>query len=460
MLFQTSLGVDIQHNSVSFAYLKASFKGVRLAAHATYPFEEGTPGKDKADLVRGLIRDFVGKNSISPASIFLGVPRDVAIFRYVELPLAVKENLRDSLGYEMEKYVPFSANEIYFDCQVIAEDKDSGKLKLLIIASKKEAIDPYLNLVTRTGVGISGVEVSSTAIANYFSGQRDSDLADTCAIIYLKEGRLELNFLKGRILEYSRSFGGGQRGPDLPEIISHELHKLKDNLGEGQGRLKAIFCGFDSEDELVHHFSDDDDLEIRFVDLSRRGIPSFAMIPAYGLALKGILKVPTDINLVPEAFRKRPNKAGLYTMLVLAGLLILSVLAWGGGGILSQYLYLGRLNAEIDRLRVEVSNIEQTEKKREKVEEKIDYLNTIYGSEPSALNVLKEITTRIPKSAWLRSLTFSDQGVRIDGYADSSSELIPSLESSPLFKDVTFVASITRDRRTGKEVFSIGFKLQ
>ena len=460
MLFQTSLGVDIQDNSVSLVYLRASFRGVRLAAHATYPFEEGTPGKDKADLVRGLIRDFVGKNSISPASIFLGVPRDVAIFRYVELPLAVKENLKETLGYEMEKYLPFSAEEIYFDYQTIKEDKESGKLKLLLIASKKEAIDPYLDLFTRTGVGISGVEVSSTAIANYFSGQRDSDLADTCAILYLKEGRLELNLLKGGVLEYSRSFGGGQRGPDLPEIISHELHKLKDNLGEGQGRLKAIFCGFDSEDELVHHFSDDDDLEIRFVDLSRRGIPSFAMIPAYGLALKGILKVPTDINLVPEAFRKRPNKAGLYTMLVLAGLLILSVLAWGGGGILSQYLYLGRLNAEIDRLRVEVSDIEQTEKKREKVEEKIDYLNTIYGSEPSALNVLKEITTRIPKSAWVRSLTFSDQGVRIDGYADSSSELIPSLESSPLFKDVTFVASITRDRRTGKEVFSIGFKLQ
>ncbi|MBU1902423.1 MAG: pilus assembly protein PilM, partial [Proteobacteria bacterium] len=188
MLFQTSLGVDIQHHSVSFAYLKASFKGVRLGAHATYPFEEGTPAKDKADLVGGMIRDFVGKNSISPASIFLGVPRDVAIFRYVELPLAVKENLRETLGYEMEKYLPFSAEEIYFDYQTIKEDKESGKLKLLLIASKKEAVDPYLDLFTRTGVGISGIEVSSTAIANYFSGQRDSDLADTCAILYLKEG--------------------------------------------------------------------------------------------------------------------------------------------------------------------------------------------------------------------------------------------------------------------------------
>ena len=458
MLFQTSLGVDIQHNSVSFAYLKASFKGVRLAAHATYPFEEGTPGKDKADLVRGLIRDFVGKNSISPASIFLGVPRDVAIFRYVELPLAVKENLRETLGYEMEKYLPFSAEEIYFDYQTIKEDKESGKLKLLLIASKKEAIDPYLDLFTRTGVGISGVEVSSTAIANYFSGQRDSDLADTCAILYLKEGRLELNLLKGGVLEYSRSFGGGQRGPDLPEIISHELHKLKDNLGEGQGRLKAIFCGFDSEDELVHHFSDDDDLEIRLIDLSRKGLPSSSMVPAYGLALKGVHKLATDINLVPEAFRKRPSKVGYYTMIVLASLLILSALVWGGGSIVSQQLHLRRLNTEISRLDAEVAKIEKMKVMCQEVEDRIEHLNGLYASGASALDVLKELSTRIPKTAWVTNLTFSGGEVKMDGRAEASSELIPLLESSPLFSEVAFISSITRGQ-TGKEMFRIGFKV-
>ncbi|MFH1351304.1 MAG: pilus assembly protein PilM [Pseudomonadota bacterium] len=460
MLFQTSLGVDIQDNSVSLVYLRASFRGVRLAAHATYPFEEGTPGKDKADLVRGLIRDFVGKNSISPASIFLGVPRDVAIFRYVELPLAVKENLRDSLGYEMEKYVPFSANEIYFDCQVIAEDKDSGKMKLLIIAAKKEAVDPYLDLSARIGVGISGIEIGSTAMANYFSYQRDPGWADTCAIVYLSDGRLELDLLKGGFLDYSRSVHRGEWGPDLLGFISHELQKLKDGLGERRDSLSAVFCGFDAAAEMVDHFRADEGLEIRFVDLSRRGIPSFAMIPAYGLALKGILKLPTDINLVPEAFRKRPNKAGHYTMFVLAGLLILLALAWGGGIIVSQQLHLRRLNTEIARLGAEVANIEQTRKKCNEIEMQIDYLNALYRVPPPLLEVFKELSLRIPKkNAWVRRLTISDGEVKMDGEAEVSSELISSLEGSPLFRDVAFLSSITRRGQSKKEFFRIGLKL-
>ena len=460
LLFQTSLGIDIQDNSILMAYLKASFNGVRLAVHAAYPLEEGIPLREKVDLIGGMVKDFLEKNSISPASLFLGIPRETAILRYVELPLAVKENLSESIGYELEKYVPFPADETYFDYQVIEEDKEDGKLRIFLIAAKKESVDPYLAFAGQIGIGISGIEIGSTAMSNYFLTQRDSDAEDACAVVYLRDGHVELNLLRAGFLDYSRSINRGERRADLPDFLSNELLRLKDGLGEGRDRLETIVCGQESDAEFMERLRGVEDLHVSGADLSKTGLPSSKWILAYGLALKGIRKLPMEINLVPYKLRKRPSKVGVYTMFVLAGLVILSVLAWGGGGILSQYLYLGRLNAEIDQLRVEVSNIEQTEKKCERAEEKIDYLSTIYGNEPSALNVLKEITTRIPKSAWVKSLTFSDQGVRIDGYADSSSELIPSFESSPLFKDVAFVAPITRDRRNGKEVFSIGFKLQ
>ena len=458
MLFQTSLGIDIQANAVSVAYLKGSFRGVRLAAHAVYPLEDGIPTKEKADLIGGLIRDFVGKNSISPATVFLGIPRDTAIVRYVELPLAVKENLRDSLGYEMEKYVPFAADEIHFDYQIISEEKGTGKLKLLLIAAKKESIDQYLALAGQIGVGISGIEISSTALANYFSNQPDSQNGDTRAIIYLRDGYLEMDLLKGGFLGYSRSVGRTEWGTNLPGLISNELHKLKEGLGEPDVRLYTVFCGFDAEAEVVSHFRADEDLEIGLLDFSRAGIPSPAMIPAYGLALKGIQKLPTDINLVPEAFRKRPNRAGYYTMVVLAGLFILSALAWGGGSIVSQQLHLRRLNTEIDRLGVEVVNIKKAKAKCNEVEDRIEYLSGLYASGASALGVLKELSVRIPKTAWVRKFAFSDNEVKIDGRAESSSELIPSLEGSPLFKDVVFLSTITRDKK-GKETFRIGLKL-
>lgn len=458
MLFQTSLGIDIQDHSISFAYLKASFKGIRLAAHAAYPLEEEVPFKERMDRIGALARDFLRKNSISPAAVFLGMPRNMAILRYVELPLAVKENLRESLGYEMEKYIPFPADEIYFDFQVIEEEKEDGKLRVLIIAAQKETVDSYLHLATRIGIGISGIEITSTAIANYFSSQNGSDWSDPCAIVSLRHNYLELDFLKKGFLDYSRSVRRGEWGPDLPGFISHELQRRMGGLGEQQARLSTVFCGFDEEVELVNYFKADESLEIRFVDLSRRGLSSPAMVPAYGLALKGIRNQQTDINLAPKAFRKRPNKAGHYSMVVLAGLLILLALAWGAGSIISQQLHLRRLNTEITRLSVEVKKIEQTKAKCEAVEDQIDYLSRLFGAAAPVLDILKELSARIPKTAWVTSFTFSDGEVKINGRAEASSELIPSLEGSPLFSEVAFISSITRGK-TGKEVFRIGLKV-
>ena len=462
MLFQTSLGIDIQDHSVSLAYLKGSFKGVRLTAHASYVFEKEIPLIEKADLIGGMVKDFLKKNSISPATVFLGIPREAAILRYVELPLAVKENLKKSLGYELEKYVPFSIGDIYYDYQIISENKAEGKLRILIIVAKKESVDPYLSFAGRIGIGISGIEIGSTAIANYFWSQRHLIATDRCAIVCLREDHLEVNLLRGGFLDYSKSINQEKHEADLPDVIGQELQKLKKGSANSEDRLHTVFCGFDTEPELFNRLEVDENLEIQTVDLARSGIPISNMVPAYSLALKGIQELPTDINLMPEAFRKRPNKVGHYTMIVLAGLLILSGLVWGGGKIVSQQLHLKYLNTEITQLSVEVSRIEQTKAKCKDIEYQIDHLNGFYGEGISVLEVLKELSVRIPKTAWVRGFAFSDQEVKIDGRAHSSSELIPSLESSHLFREVVFLSSITTitTRNVSEEEFRIGLKLK
>jgi general secretion pathway protein L len=76
-----------------------------------------------------------------------------------------------------------------------------------------------------------------------------------------------------------------------------------------------------------------------------------------------------------------------------------------------------------------------------------------------ALNILKDLSRRIPEGAWVRKFDFSDKGVQIEGHADSASELIPLLETSPLFKDVAFLSPITKSK-DGKERFRIGLKIK
>ena len=92
----------------------------------------------------------------------------------------------------------------------------------------------------------------------------------------------------------------------------------------------------------------------------------------------------------------------------------------------------------------------------DRLEKRIDSLNAL-GAGPSVLEVLRDLSERIPDSAWLKGFTFSDKGVRLEGEADSASELIPLLDSSPVLRDVVFLSTITKTRE-GKDRFRIGLK--
>ena len=457
MLFQTSLGIDIQDRSFSIAYLTRSFKGIRLAAHAVYPLEREQGARERVELIGGLAKDFLKKNRISPAGLFLGIPRDLAVFRYLELPLAVKENLKDSLGYEMEKYVPFSDDEIYFDSQIIEENKETAKMRLALVVVKKESADPYLALANYLGAGIFNIEISSTGLSNYFSFQPNGDNGEIYSFVFLMKNHLELGIIKKRLLHYSRFIK--LEADNHQDIVSKEMKMLRKGLGQDhQGPLDTLLCVPREYVEMISRFSEEG-VEVHPVDLSVRGIPSFAIMPAYGLALKAFKKVPMDINILPQYLRKKPNKIGYYSMLVLTGMVLLSVFAWGGSTIVRRKLMLDSLNIEIKQLSSEMAGIDRIRAECKGLEDQIDYLNAQSGDGANILKVLKDLSERIPESAWVSSLTFSDRDVQIEGQAGSASELIPLLESSPMFGNVTFLSTITKGR-DGKERFRIGLKVK
>ena len=456
MLFQTSLGVDIREQGLSLACLKASSRDVKLVAHAVYPFEEGIADEEKANAVSGLIQGFIRESRISPTSLFLGIPRNIAILRYLEFPIAVKENLRESLGYELEKHVPFSSEDVYFDFQVISEDKAVGRLQLLLVVVKKQALSPFLALTRQLGVGISGVEVSSTALANYFfrGGKKDNGISGS--FIYMRERDLELGLVKDSMLLYSRVLS---RSEDSVEAIPATLTKIHQEFGEGDEPLDTVFCGIKTDVPLMERLQGTEGVNIRPVDLSRAKIPSTTVIAAYGLALKGVRKTSININLLPPALRKKPSKFKFYTLLGLTSLTLLGALAWGGGVFFQHQWTLDRLEEEIGRLGSQLKKIEQIKAEKMRIEDRINYLNTVRQGGRPVLDVLRELSERIPEDAWVNRFDFSEKGVQIHGEATSASELIPLLEASPMFGGVAFASAITRVR-DGKERFRIGLNLK
>jgi Tfp pilus assembly protein PilN len=457
LYFQASVGIYIESNRVSLVFLKRSFQGLFLAAHAIHSLIKEDAGGKKAEVKR-FVNEFLRGHRISSADIFLGVQRDLTIIKYIELPLAVKENLKGTLSYEMEKYIPLQVSDIYFDCQIVAEEKEANKLKVLLIGVKKEWIDQYLDRENQLGEGISGIENNSTALVNYFSYKPNTLNTDTYAILYLDREHLELSLVKKRLLNYSRHVKIDQKEGGLQCLALEELELLRKTLGPEQGRLDIVLCGPDA-DSVVELFKEREDIALHPMELSKTGIPSDVLAPAYGLALKGIQKVPMDINLLPVGLRKKVSKIGYYTMFVLSGLFVLSLLAWGGSSILHQKHVSGQLNNEIKQLGTEVADINRTQAKIKELEAKIDAINTLRQRHVPVLSVLLDLSKEIPEGAWLDRLAFTDKGGEIEGYADSASALIPLLAASPLLKDVAFLSPIIKGK-DGKEKFRIGFKVR
>ncbi len=457
MSFQASVGINIENDRVSLVYLKRSLKGFFLAGHAIYPFEKDDP-KEKAAEIRKFVNEFLKTHKILSADIFLGIQRDLTILRYIELPLAVKENLRGSLLYEMEKYVPLPVSDIYFDFQIISEDKEAGKLTVLLIAVKKEFIDPYLDSENHLGEGISGIEINSTALANYFSRKPGVPNADVYAFLSLENEHFELGLVKKNLLNYSRHVKIDKKEGSLQSLVSEESELLRKTPGLEQGRLEVVSCGSNAG-SIAELLKETEDIHIGSLELSKTGLPSALLAPAYGLALKGIQKAPMDINLVPVGLRKKVSKIPYYAMYVLIGLLIVAILGWGGGNILHQRRVSDNLESELKRLGTEVAAINRTRDKLKESEHKINALNALRQRHVPVLNVLQELTREIPQGAWLDRLAITDKGGDMEGYADSASALIPLLAASPLLKDVAFLSPITKGK-DGKERFRIGFKVR
>ena len=304
---------------------------------------------------------------------------------------------------------------------------------------------------------ISGIGITSTAISNYFRAREDIADENPRAIVWPGHDYIEFDLLQNGKLCYSKSVTTPENRDDFYVLVTEELKALQKGLDQDSKLIDVLVCPSLLDPDTLARFEERSDSDIRALDFSSDELSS-SMVAAYGTALKGCGKVAMDINILPETVRKKPNKSSYYMMLILTCLLGLLILIWAGSEVVHQRLYLKRLNSEIDQLGLAVTNYNKFQEKYRGLESRLNVLNAIRGNQSMTLELLKELSVRIPETAWVNKFSFSGNDLVIAGKAESASKLIPLLEASPLFSEVNFLSSITKNR-DGKERFRIGLKL-
>lgn len=98
------------------------------------------------------LRNSLAQHMSGSYSLSLCLARGTTLRRSVQLPLAAEENLRQTLAYEIDRFTPFKADQVYFDYRVLDRNAAQGYLTVEIILAKRSIVDQALKHASRIGL--------------------------------------------------------------------------------------------------------------------------------------------------------------------------------------------------------------------------------------------------------------------------------------------------------------------
>ena len=105
---------------------------------------------------------------------------------------------------------------------------------------------------------------------------------------------------------------------------------------------------------------------------------------------------------------------------------------------------LRRLDAQVSSLRPSAERYEETLSDLDDAQGRIAVLREEASVSGETLQILRELTDRLPNGTWLLALRLEGRKVDLEGLSPSASEIFPALTRDGRFRSVEFGAPITR----------------
>jgi Tfp pilus assembly protein PilN len=460
MIFpQKGLSVSIGRGNISVAYGTRFLSGTTVNGAKTYPLEGDSRYPQPEEMVSSLALA-VNEFGAPRTGITLSIPKAWTIIRTVEFPSTVKENLASVIAYEMDRITPFTSDEALFDFRVLKED--SGKIVLLVMAARADAVMPYMASLSENGFTVSRITFDLAGIGALCGQEgKDSDIL----FIGIDEKEYEgAQFTGGSLVQvFSGSFTATDDS-SRAETISASLKKLIEASKDRGNSPKIIAHVKGNSPSFVELLKVRMSVPFSLLRLTDARI-KFAQTPkevpygAVGSLAESLQGHDRGLNLLKRGVYAKQKPPVASTIILTAAIIVIWVI----------YL-LAPLRVERERLteithaaaskKAEVKKVEDLKKAANDLAAEIASIRGFKEDRPMVLNIMKELTAVIPKTTWLTRVRVTETGVDIEGYAASASELLPKLEASKLFQKVEFASPTFRDVKMNSDRFVIKMEIE
>ncbi len=409
MIFPKSIGLSIHGNDLivtkaSQIFIKSNFEDTVMKDFLI---------REPVDLQ--LILDAHG---IHTNNVFLTWPRERTIVREIELPGSSINELRESIAYQLDSFVMFSADEIYYD--IYQSNSNEYGEKAFIFAIKKDELDNVISKLESSNLKPDRVIVSPLSYVPLVNEINKVAVIEKCVEKYT------FNL-------YVQS-----------TLVSTSLVRNKDVLRDrinGNMPKDVVFVGMEQDE--VSDICEADKFNIEFWDEMKQSL---------GASLSGLSECLDKFNVLKTKVKSKASEFVL--MGVLASLVLAFIVILPGIFRHKKEMSLQAINVKLEELRPRVIVSNRIKDRVNGVMEVTDKINEVINQRSHRIDLIAYLTDVIPDDTWVRQLYIKDNSFEIEGIGLSGSKVLTLLEYSPRFDKVSFTSSVVKDK-AGKEKFKI-----
>jgi general secretion pathway protein L len=242
----------------------------------------------------------------------------------------------------------------------------------------------------------------------------------------------------------------------LPLMVEENLRQVIGFEMDQQTPFKADQVYYDFE--VLKKNPTTQQLTVRLTAVPRRyldGILERLNMLGIPLDTIDVAEASFAINLLPLE-RRQPRKPTLQRLNLVLGLLALLLLtAILAIPLMRKAEQEEHLQAEITAVQKEATSVSALRKQLDELTQQAGFLVEAKVNAPVVIRVLDALTHLMPDGTWLYQFELNGKEVLMQGESPTSSTLIGLLETSPLFRNVTYRSPVTQNRVTGAERFNL-----
>lgn len=291
-----TVGLDIGSNLMKAVEVRRGSNGLQVVALGIEPTPPGAMENNVVvdpQLLGKAVKDLLRKAGISAKQVVSSVSGQSVVVRVIDVPKMNETELADTMKWEVERQVPFNANEIIFDYRPITRQDvtDDQNMEVVLAVAQQELIDRHVEMLFAAGLKPLGIDVEPLAASRcLLDAGAQSRPGFTVAIINVGASNTDVGIFRDKLLAFPRTLPIA--GDNLTRAISESLQvdlttaeNYKREYGEViLDQIAQPAAGFGGGTGFV-------DPGMGFINFSDQGVPTNPATPSQGLG-----RMPFDFS--------------------------------------------------------------------------------------------------------------------------------------------------------------------